>query len=123
MYSAVSEFRQANCIEVSSTNLPFFNYFVPNISVKSGQKYSTGSSQFNGLINGMLGWGDAFMRRIKYDAPAQGHLNEEYNRNTGDAQGAADLTWSYAALLTAALARAQVSGDSGYAAQLANLAI
>ena len=50
------------------------------------------------------------MRTVKYYTPADGHLAEEFNRDTGVAQGAADLTWSYASVLTAAFARAEERG-------------
>ena len=66
---------------------------------------------------------DAFMRTIKHYTPADGHLSEEFNRNTGVPQGAADLTWSYASVLTAAFARAELRGQTAYARNLANLGI
>lgn len=73
------------------------------------------------MLAALQGWGDAFMRTAKYYTPAGGHLAEEINRDTGVPQGAADLTWSYASILTAALARADASGDRRYASQLAGL--
>ncbi|KAF2157282.1 glycoside hydrolase family 15 protein [Myriangium duriaei CBS 260.36] len=122
-YRAVAELRTKGCVEVTNTSLPFFTYFAPSTQVQAGVTYVPGSPEFDGLTNAVLGWGDAFMRRIKYHAPQGGHLPEEYNRNNGSAQGAADLTWSYAALITAALARGDVSGSSQYAQNLADLPI
>lgn len=61
------------------------------------------------------------MRRVKFHVPADGRLAEEYHRRDGIATGAEDLTWSYASVVTAAMARAVVRGDVGYARGLANL--
>ncbi|TKA74450.1 hypothetical protein B0A55_05073, partial [Friedmanniomyces simplex] len=85
--------------------------------------YNYGSQKYNQAINGLNGWGDAFMRTVKHYTPANGYLSEEYNRNTGVPQGAADLTWSYASVLTAAFARAELRGQKAYAKSLADLGI
>jgi glucoamylase len=61
------------------------------------------------------------MRTVKYYTPDDGSLAEEFNRDTGAPQGAADLTWSYASVLTAAFARAELRGENGYVRSLANL--
>ena len=123
MYCASTEYGSAGSITISETSLPFFEYFAPSASVVCGQTYSYGSQQYNQVINGLNGWGDAFMRTIKYYTPSDGRLSEEFNRNTGVPQGAADLTWSYASLLTAAFARAELRGQKAYVKNLANLGI
>ena len=58
------------------------------------------------MVNALNGWGDAFIRTVSYYTPANGHLTEEINRDTGVPQGAIDLTWSYASVVTAGAARA-----------------
>ena len=119
-YRAVSEYRTAGSMTVTNTSLPFFEYYAPSAKVSTGT-YKASSTQFKTVVSSLEGWADAFIRRIKYHTPAGGHLPEEFNRNTGTAQGAADLTWSYASLLTAAFARAQVIGNKGYVTELANM--
>ncbi|GAB7345807.1 hypothetical protein MBLNU457_4067t1 [Dothideomycetes sp. NU457] len=121
LYRATSEYRTAGSINVTSTSLPFFDYYAPSAKVAAGKTYQTSSAQFMSVIAGLGGWADAYVRRIKYHTPAGGHLPEEFNRNTGFVQGATDLTWSYASLLTAAFARAQVVGNEGYITALANM--
>lgn len=49
------------------------------------------------MIAALHGWGDAFMRTFKYYTPADGHLSEEIDRDTGKAVGAIDLTVSRSA--------------------------
>lgn len=56
---------------------------------------------FTAIRTALLSQGDAFMARVRYHAPADGALSEQMNRNNGFQQGARDLTWSYAAYLTA----------------------
>lgn len=75
------------------------------------------------MIASLQGWGDAFMRRIAFHTPSDGHLSEEFDRVTGVPVGAQDLTWSYAALLTASFARAAaISGSENlYITLLANI--
>ncbi|KAG8625020.1 hypothetical protein KVT40_006771 [Elsinoe batatas] len=121
MYRAVSEYRSAGSITVTNTSLPFFTYFAPATTVSVDSTYATNSTEFCGLTDALLGWGDAFLRRIKYHTPESESLSEQYNRGTGVSQGAADLTWSYAALLEAAIARADASGDKEYLTKLANV--
>ncbi|KAI9692125.1 MAG: glycoside hydrolase 15 protein [Bathelium mastoideum] len=122
-YRAANSYNTSGFIAVTNTSLPFWTYFAPNANATAGSSYSSPSTTYNALIGSLEGWADAFVRRIKYHTPAGGHLSEEFNRNTGIAQGAADLTWSYASLLTTAFARAELTGDSSYIRTLANLGI
>lgn len=120
-YRSAAEFKSEGAITITATNQPFFAYFAGQSRINAGQTFKQGTNRFDDLINALLGWGDAFMRRIKYHTPLGGNLAEQFNRDTGVPQGAADLTWSYAALLTAALARAEVDGDGEYGRHLADL--
>jgi len=121
-YRTTLSFRTAGRITVTDVSLPFWTYFAP-----SSGPYTPGTTYDGATLNSMLaaleGWADAFMRRVKHHTPVDGRLAEEFNRDDGHAQGAADLTWSYAALLTAAFARAEVAGQLGYVAQLADLGL
>lgn len=123
MYSASSEYTAAGSISVTNTSKPFFDYFTPEAGLEVGSSYQSESKEFGQVIDSLNGWGDAFIRTVQYYTPNSGHLTEEINRDTGSPQGAADLTWSYASLLTAALARAEVQRDEGYGKDLANLGV
>lgn len=120
MYNAASEYNGAGEICVTNISQPFFDYFAPEARLQAGKAYSKRSAQYQKAIGSLQGWGDAFMRRIKFYTPADGHLTEEYDRNTGQAVGVADLTWSYASVLTAAFARAEMMGDKDYVKKLAD---
>lgn len=122
MYRSATAHTAAGSISVTDTSLPFWNYFAPGAGGwSSGQTVNSGSAQFGAAIDALHGWGDAYVRTVKNYGPSGGHLPEEFDRSSGAPTGAADLTWSYAALLTAAFARAEAQGDSNYVASLANM--
>jgi len=120
MYATSAEYAASGTIAPTNTSKAFFDYFAPTAGVKVGQTYASGSKEFASVIASLHGWGDAFMRTIKYYTPTDQTLTEEFNRNTGTPQGCQDLTWSYASVLTAALQRAQTKNDTNYATSLAN---
>ena len=121
MYAASAEYAMTGEVCVTSTSLEFFKYFAPSAKVQAGQTYGSRTAQFSAIKRSLNGWGDAFMRTIKHYMPSNGHLPEEFNRNTGIPQGAADLTWSYASVLTAAYQRSITMGEKSYMTDLANL--
>jgi glucoamylase len=51
--------------------------------------------------------GDAFLERMKFHSAADGSFAEQFDRTTGFMTSARDLTWSYAAFLTAYWSREQ----------------
>ena len=122
-YRAANSYNSSGSIAVTNTSLPFWAYFAPSANATAGSTYTSPSATYSSLIAGLEGWADAFVRRIKYHTPAGGHLTEEFNRDTGVPQGAADLTWSYASLLTTAFARAELTGDASYIPTLANMGV
>lgn len=123
LYRAANSYSISGSIAVTNTSLPFWTYFASTTNVTEGSTYTSSSATYSNLVASLEGWADAFVRRIKYHTPAGGHLPEEFNRDTGVPQGAADLTWSYASLLTAAFARAELTGDTSYISTLANMGI
>lgn len=121
-YRASNELLAANSLTVSNTSAPFWAYYAPAANLTVGATYASNSPQFQGSIAALEGWADAFVRRIQYHSAGDGgHLTEEFNRDTGYEQGAADLTWSYASLLTAAFARAELVGNNTYVNALAEV--
>lgn len=121
LYKATLSFNTAGQIAVTNTSLPFWSYFAPSASLTAGQTYPSNGSAYKTAIGALEGWADAFMRRVKFHVPTDGRLAEEYDRATGFATGAKDLTWSYASVITAAMARAKARNDTAYASGLADL--
>jgi glucoamylase len=120
-YRAAYDFQTNGNLSVTNTSLPFWTYFAPTAELTAGSSYSSDSTTFTAAMSALEGWGDAFMRRVKYHSPSDKRLAEEYDRETGNNTGATDLTWSYASVLNAAFARARLMNDTGYITDLANL--
>lgn len=119
-YRAATEIKAAGSLNVSDTSFMFWQYFAPKANL-TATSYDSTSDGFSGAIAGLQGWGDAFMRLIQFHGGEGGHLSEEFNRQTGEMVGAADLTWSYASVLTAAFARAEAQGNSSYLSSFADM--
>jgi glucoamylase len=120
-YKATLDFNTAGEIVVTNTSSLFWNYFAPNAALGAGHSYPANSFHFKAAVGALEGWADAFMRRVKFHKPEDGRFTEEYDRKTGEVRGAADLTWSYASIITASMARARLMNDTSYATGLANL--
>jgi glucoamylase len=59
----------------------------------------------DGLVRALLGRGDATMAMARRFVPPTGELSEQFDPDTGEQKSARDLSWSYAAFLTAYDAR------------------
>ena len=57
--------------------------------------------RFGQITGALIELGDGYLRRIKEHADKSGSLSEQFDRNDGTPQSARDLSWSYAAVLTA----------------------
>jgi glucoamylase len=54
--------------------------------------------------------GDAFLNTVRDFTPPSGDLAEQFDQKTGAQSSARDLTWSYAAFISAAVARSRALG-------------
>ena len=63
--------------------------------------YKKDSSEYLQLIQALRSKGDTFLSRVKFHVDGTGSMSEQINRDSGYMQGARDLTWSYASLLSA----------------------
>ena len=88
---------------MNHSNLPFFKSFLNISQVDVGLFYKD-DVIFNQIHDALKRMGDSFIRRIMHHSK-NGRLREEFTRDKGLERGAQDLTWSYTAIMTAALAR------------------
>ncbi|KAI9027151.1 glucoamylase b [Phycomyces nitens] len=91
-------------ITVNHINRPFFAKF--DSQAVPGKIYVKGGDEYNMLLEDIAASADRFLATIKYHQHPNGSLSEQFNRWTGFQQGARDLTWSHAGLITATRARA-----------------
>jgi len=98
-YRLAGELEKRSEIKINSTNRSFFwdlKAFKEHHPV-----YKKGSVQFNEMVKLARVKGDTFLTRVKYHVDGTGSMSEQINRESGFMQGARDLTWSYAAFLSA----------------------
>ncbi|KAF3937920.1 Glucoamylase [Dactylella cylindrospora] len=120
-YNAAYTFSALDAITVTPTTQKFWKYFAPDADPTLGRKYSSRSHTFKEMVRGLQGWGDMWIRTVKYWSPADGRFPEEFDRETGKGVGAKDLTWSYASVITAGAARARAVGSKSWLGNLADL--
>lgn len=100
-YRIISHFKKRGSIQINDLNRKFFESV--GVSLANGN-YQSFSKEFSQILEGIYEKADDTLRTVQYHSD-QGRLAEEFNRDSGFSQGAKDLTWSYASLFTAKLAR------------------
>ncbi|KAF1954058.1 putative glycosyl hydrolase, family 15 [Byssothecium circinans] len=108
LYYAKAQWGQ-NDIVIDDRTLPFWQSIYP--SAQAGT-YQNDDAETINLLAAVANAADSFMNKTLEYTPADGALAEQYSRENGTAISARDLTWSYAAYVTARNARVAASGDS-----------
>ncbi|PBK75128.1 glucoamylase [Armillaria solidipes] len=109
LYDAIIVWKQTGTIEVTSISLAFFQQF--SSSVTTGV-YASSTTTYGDLLSAVQTFADGFLAINAKYTPSDGGLAEQYSRSNGAPLSAVDLTWSYAATLTAFGARAGVVSAS-----------
>jgi glucoamylase len=109
-YRAAGDWADAEQIPVSRLNREFLQGAVAsaggNATLAAGEPIFRNDPRFRQVLAGLLEYGDGYLRRVRFHSdPNGGSLSEQIDRETGQTAGARDLTWSYAAVLTAFQAR------------------
>ncbi|KAE8153431.1 Six-hairpin glycosidase-like protein [Aspergillus avenaceus] len=111
LYDALYQWDKQGQLNVTDTSLPFFSDLVSNATAGS---YDKSSSEYQSLTSAVKTYADGFISVIEEYTPSDGAMAEQYNRDNGDPLSAADLTWSYAAFLSAVARRSgNVPGSWG----------
>ncbi|KAL2135866.1 hypothetical protein VTI74DRAFT_6629 [Chaetomium olivicolor] len=105
LYDAIYVWKKDKSITVTALSLPFFKDLLPTLSVGT---YAESDATFKSIIDAVSAYADGFMAICEKYAGPGGSLAEQFDRNTGAPASAADLTWSYAAFLSAAERRAGI---------------
>lgn len=109
LYDALIVWKSQGYIEVTSTSLGFFQDF--DSSVTAGT-YESSSATYTTLFDAVTTYAEGYMNVVATYAPSNGSLSEQFDKSTGTPLSAYDLTWSYAAFLSAANRRAGVVPSS-----------
>ncbi|KAL8989714.1 MAG: hypothetical protein Q9177_001455, partial [Variospora cf. flavescens] len=108
LYAALYQINRQGKLVIDGTSLPFFQALDPTVSSSVGT-YPSSSPVYTAITSAMQTYADGYLRVVqKYTPPAGGSLSEQYSRADGSPRSATDLTWSYAAFLTAIARRASV---------------
>jgi glucoamylase len=105
LYDALYVWKKQGSVTVSSLSQAFFNELVPSTATGT---YASGSTTFQAIIAAVSAYADGFMDFAASHVPSGGGIAEQFDRASGAPLSAADLTWSYAAFLSAADRRAGV---------------
>ncbi len=92
-------------ININASSLKFWNLitgeFKKGITLTLGEKIASGSDKFQILQSALLFRADNYIERVRMHIGAGGQMDEQMDRNNGFMRSARDLTWSYAAFITA----------------------
>jgi glucoamylase len=105
-YRAAADWSSAEAIAVTKRNVEFLRGALAStgsgVALAEGDLVKRGDPRFGQVIGALVELGDGYLRRVRQHADQQtGSLAEQFNRDTGFMQSARDLSWSYAAVLTA----------------------
>ncbi len=107
LYKVSAAYKAKGVIPVTQRSLSFFRDVLSLSQVYPGAVYTTDDPMYAAIQSQLKAVGDSYLRRVKFHSRS-GRVPEEYTRDEGKERGAKDLTWSYAAIWTAAEARAQL---------------
>ncbi|KAF9501619.1 glycoside hydrolase family 15 protein [Pleurotus eryngii] len=102
LYDALIVWNEQGSLTVTAVSQPFFASLSPGVAVGN---YAASTSTFTTLTAAVKAFADGFVAKVAQFTPSSGALAEQYGRNDGHPLSAVDLTWSYAAALTAFAAR------------------
>ncbi|EIM83582.1 glucoamylase [Stereum hirsutum FP-91666 SS1] len=117
LYDSLIVWNKAGNLNITSTSLPFFQGLA-NVGTIATGTFSSNSTTFQSVTAAVQLLADGYVDVVAKFTPSGGGLAEQYDRNTGVPVSAVDLTWSYASVLTATMARSGVVGESWGAAGL-----
>lgn len=102
LYDALYQWSKNGSLTITTTSLAFFRDL--SSSVATGT-YASSSSTYTTLTAAIKTYADGYMSIVEQYTPSGGGLAEQFSRTNGTPLSATDLTWSYAAFLTAAARR------------------
>ncbi len=106
-YRCAKTWEQQGSIRVTRARAALFHQTgnLSSLQANVGEVISRDDPRFQVVLDGLRETGDTYLRRSRFHADAHGAMSEQFNRDTGYMQSAAELTWSHASVLTAAWER------------------
>ncbi|KAF4577037.1 hypothetical protein EYR36_005024 [Pleurotus pulmonarius] len=114
LYDALYVWKTQGYIEITRVSLSFFRMVSPRIRPGT---YTSDRLEYHELLTEVRKFADGFIAVNAKYTPWDGSLAEQFHRDNGQPLSARDLTWSYAASITAFNARAEVLTPGGWGAK------
>jgi glucoamylase len=105
LYDALYQWNAVGSISITSVSLAFFKDVYSSAAVGT---YAKSSTQYTAIVAAVKTYADGYMTKAQQYTPSSGALAEQFDRSSGSPLSAADLTWSYAAFLSASDRRAGI---------------
>lgn len=102
LYDALYVWKRTGSITVTPTSLDFFRDLAPWVDL--GDYFDT-DPDFIVLCDAVFRYADGFLNVVEKYVGPEGSMAEQFDKSNGQPRSARDLTWSYAAFLTAAARR------------------
>lgn len=109
LYSAMYQWDKQQSVSIDDVSLAFFKDLLPDISTGT---YAKSSPTYDSIISAVRKYADGYLAIVQKYTPTSGSLSEQFDRNSGSQLSAYDLTWSYAAFLTATDRRSSIVGHT-----------
>ncbi|RAL01442.1 putative glucan 1,4-alpha-glucosidase [Aspergillus ibericus CBS 121593] len=98
LYDALYQWDKQGSLEVTDVSLDFFQALYSDAATGT---YSSSSATYSSIVDAVKTFADGFVSIVETHAASNGSLSEQFSKSDGEELSARDLTWSYAALLTA----------------------
>ncbi|KAJ6130957.1 hypothetical protein N7523_001417 [Penicillium sp. IBT 18751x] len=105
LYDALYQWNKIGSLTINSVSLPFFKDMYSSAATGT---YSSSSATYSTVVSAVKTYADGYMSLVEEYAMTNGSLSEQFSKTNGSPLSARDLTWSYAALLTANMRRNSV---------------
>ncbi|KAI8910165.1 Six-hairpin glycosidase-like protein [Gorgonomyces haynaldii] len=105
LYKSVVQYQALGSITINQDNLAFWKFV--GLSKTGVLSRKDNPSDFQQALNFLVKQGDGFLRRTRQHVPQSGLMAEQFHFYSGQQMSTADLTWSYASVVTAGHARNQ----------------
>ncbi|PKY00161.1 Glucoamylase [Aspergillus campestris IBT 28561] len=98
LYDALYQWSRQGCLTISDVSLPFFKGIYSSAATGT---FSSSSAAYSSIVSAVKTYADGFMSIVQTYSHLNGSMAEQFSKLDGSQTSARDLTWSYAALLTA----------------------
>ncbi len=105
LYRLAMKLRQRNSVTINQYNIDFYTRTAQLPNLQIGKTLVRGTADYNQMLQNMMNEADRYFSRVLLHSHSDGSLSEQINRHTGFMQGATNLSWSHASVITAKLSR------------------